>query len=377
MCGGTYGRRNDPQYRCGAMSWRALRGADGSARRIGPVPDDPLRQGTLLLSFDAAALGRAYGPILRIGPRLEPQRIFALDRRRDGELSLLIRDGAEVSHIAVLPGDSGAHLHLAYLWNCDREEALLTVHLDGRGIVHRVGRGPVPAIGSDQIATLFTSRHDAFRHDAIRGMAVADHLMPVGPLPGLLAGSLVATPEGPRSIETLRSGDKVIAAGGDPVPVLWQGGAELPALPGLCPVRLKAPFHGLDHDLVTLPDQLLTIGGRDIEYHFGAERVLVRARDLVDGTTAVEDAVRTATVHYHTVMLAQPEAFLASGALVQSLTPGRLARLPALVGMTVAADWFAAGGALRHDRSAVRVLLPFEIRELGRIRELRRAPYAV
>ncbi|MCA0273108.1 MAG: Hint domain-containing protein [Proteobacteria bacterium] len=359
------------------MSWRALRGADGSARRIGPVPEGPLRQGTLLLSFDAAALGRAYGPILRIGPRLEPQRIFALDRRRDGELSFLIRDGAEVSHIAVLPGDTGAHLHLAYLWNCDREEALLTVLSGDRGIVHRVGRGPVPAIGSDQIATLFTSRHGAFRHDAIRGMAVADHLMPIGPLPGLLAGSLVTTPEGPRSIETLRPGDLVLGAGGGPVPVLWQGGAELPALPGLGPVRLKAPFHGLDHDLVTLPDQLVAIGGRDVEYQFGAERVMVRARDLIDGTTAMEDAVRTATVHYHTILLAEPEMFLASGALVQSFTPGRLARQPALAGMSVAADWFVAGDTLRHDRSAARVLQPFEVKELRRIRDLRRAPYAV
>lgn len=359
------------------MSWRALRGADGSARRIGPVPEGPLRQGTLLLSFDAAALGRAYGAILRIGPRLEPQRIFALDRRRDGELSLLIRAGADVSHIAVLPGESGAHLHLAYLWNCDREEALLAVLSGDRGIVRRFGRGPVPAIGSDQIATLFTSRHGAFRHDAIRAMAVADHLMPVGPLPGLLAGSLIATPEGPRSIETLRPGDKVIAAGGEPRPVLWQGGAELPALPGLCPVRLKAPFHGLDHDLVALPDQLVAIGGRDVEYQFGAERVLVRARDLIDGTTAVDDALRTATVHSHTLMLAEPEAFLASGALVQSFTPGRLARQPALAGMTVAADWFVAGGVLRQDRPAARVLQPFEAQELRRIRDLRRAPFAV
>ena len=359
------------------MSWRALCGADGSARRIGPAPDGPLRQGTLLISFDAAELGRAHGPILRVGPRLEPQRIFALDRRRDGELSLLIRDGANVSHIAVLPGDSGAHLQLAYLWDCAREEALLSVLSGDRGIVRRFGRGPVPAIGSDQIATLFTSRHGAFRHDAIRAMAIADHLMPVGPLPGLLAGSLVATPDGPRPIETLGPGDLVIGAGGEPLPILWQGGAELPVVPGLCPVRLKAPFHGLDHDLVTLPDQLVAIGGRDVEYQFGAERVLVRACDLIDGVTAVEDAVRTATIFCHTVLLTQPVAFRASGALVQGFNPGRLSRQPALAGLTVAADWFAAGGLLANIRPAGRVLQPFEVRELRRIRELRRAPYAV
>lgn len=295
------------------MSWRAFRGVDGSARRIGPAPEGPMRQGTLLLSFDAAALGRAHGPILRVGPRLEPQRIFALDRRRDGELSLLIRDGAEVSHIAVLPGDSGTHVLLAYLWDCDQEEALLSVLAGDRGIVHRFDRGPVPAIGGDQIATLFTSRHDVFRHPSIRAMALADHLMPIGPLPGLLAGSLVATPEGPRAVETLCPGDPVIAAGGDPVRVLWQGGAELPALPGLCPVRLKAPFHGLDQDLLTLPDQFVSIAGRDVEYQFGTERVLVRARDLIDGATAVEEVARTATIFCHSVLLETQSLFAPRG----------------------------------------------------------------
>lgn len=359
------------------MSWRALRGADGIARRIGPAPEGALRQGTLLLSFDAAELARAYGPILRIGPRLEPQRIFALDRRRDGELSLLIRDGAEVSHIAILPAETGPHVLLAYLWNCDREEALLTLVAGDRGIVRRFGRGPVPAIGSDQIATLFTSRHDAFRHPAIRAMALADHLMPVGPLPGLLAGSLITTPAGPRAIETLSPGDPVLSATGDPVPVLWQGGAELPALPGLCPIRLKAPFHGLDHDLVTLPDQLISIGGRDVEYQFGAERVMVRARDLIDGETAAEETARTATYFTHAILLEDAEPVRASGALILGYEPGRLARQPALARLTVASDWFATGGTLRHDRSAARLLRPFEVQELRRMRDRRRAPFAV
>lgn len=359
------------------MSWRALRGADGIARRIGPAPAGPMRHGTLLLSFDAAELAQAYGPILRVGPRLEPQRIFALDRRRDGELSLLIRDGADVSHIAVLPAETGAHLLLAYLWDCEREEALLTVLAGDRGIVRRFGRGPVPAIASDQIATLFTSRHGAFRHPAIRGMALADHVMPIGPLPGLLTGSLVATPEGPRPIETLRPGDLILAASGEPEPVLWQGGTELPPVPGLCPVRLKAPFHGLDRDLVTLPDQLVSIGGRDVEYQFGVDRVLIRARDLIDGDTAFEQSVAAATFVSHTLLLARTEPFRVSGALVPGFAPGRLARQPALARLTMAADWFAAGGELLHNQGNTRILQPFEAQELRRMRDIRRAPFAV
>lgn len=358
------------------MSWRAFRDGNGAARRIGAAPDGTLRQGTLLLSFDSGLLARAHGPILRIGPRLEPQRIFALDRRRDGELSLLIRDGAEVSHIAITPSATAGPVLLAYLWHCDSDEALLTV-LSGDGqIVRRQGRGPVPAIAADQVGTLFTSQHGAFRHPSIRAIALADHLMPVGPLPGLVAGSPVTTPDGPRSIETLRPGDRVLTDEGAWTTVRWQGGMELPALPGLAPVRLSAPFQGLDHDLVALPDQLLRLGGADIAYHFGADHVLVRAGDLVDGSRVVEEPVRTATIHYHALVLDCPAAFRASGALVESLRIGGLLRQPALARLSVCADLLRGDAAPAHGRPGARILAAYEVAELRRLRESRVAPVA-
>lgn len=359
------------------MSWRAFRGVDDTARRIGAAPDGPLRQGTLILSFDASALARAFGPILRVGPRLEPHRIFAIDRRRDGDLSLLIRDGAEVSHIAIAPPDSSGPVLLSYLWRCDAEEALLTVISGDGHVVRRQGRGPVPAIAADQIATLFTSRHSAFRHAAIRGMALADHLMPVGPLPGLLAGSLVTTADGVRSIETLRPGDQVLTADGGYAPVLWQGGAEMPALPGLAPVRLRAPFAGLTHDLVALPDQFLRLAGTDISYQFGADHVLVRARDLIDGKSVVEEPVRTATLHYHSILLEQHTAFQASGAWVESLHLGGLLRQVPLARLSVCAELLRPGTApAAHGRRHSRILAPYEVAELRRMREGRLAPFA-
>ena len=358
------------------MSWRAFRDADGAARRIGAAPEGQLRQGTLLLSFDTGALEGAYGPILRVGPRLEPKRIFAIDRRRDGDLSLLICDGAEVSHISTIPRGSGGTTILAYLWRCDTETAILAT-LSGEGrIVRRHGHGPVPAIGADQIAALFTSRHGVLRHPAIRAMALADHLMPVGPMPGLLAGSLVSAPEGPRSIETLRPGDPVLTADGRWTPVLWQGRAELPVVPGFRPVRLRAPYHGLDHDLVTLPDQLIQIGGEEVDQPFARDRILVRARDLIDGESVVEDPVRTATLHAHSVILSEPAAFNASGLWVESLPTAGLMRQPSFAALSVCPDLTAIARPTGMQARRARILAPYEVAHLNRQRAGRNAPVA-
>lgn len=361
------------------MSWRALRGADGAARRIGVVPEGIMGQGTLVLECDGPALGGSYGPILRVEPGQEPQRIFALDRRRDGDLSLLLRNGPAASHLVVTPPDPAADkpVQIIYRWRCETGDSLLTIGNGETRTARYGGLGPVPAITGEQITALFIGRHGAVRHPAITGIAFADHLLPVGALPALVAGASVMTPEGPRSVETLRPGEFVLTAESGWRPVRWQGGVELPALPGYAPVRLRAPYHGLDRDLVVLPEQRIALTGRDIEYQFGAERVLVSARDLLDGRTAVREPVRTATLHCHAILLDRPEIIHASGGWVQSLDLGAIARHPDQAALCVCGDLFRAGQLPTHGKSPYRLLHPFEVAELKHMRDHHRAPFAV
>ena len=360
------------------MSWRALRGSDGTARRIGATPEGVLSQGTLVIECDGRALAQAKGAILRVDPSREPERIFAVDRRRGGEISLLLRNGAAASHLAVvMPEAAEGHLHLIYRWDCDTRLSILTCGNGESRAAQWRGQGQVPPITGEQIATLFTSRHGAVRHPAITGLAFADHPMPLGPAPGLVAGTPVSTPGGPRSVETLRPGDLVMTAGRGWQPILWQGGIELPALPGFLPIRLLAPYHGLDHDLVVLPEQRIVISGRDVEYHFGAERVLVRAGDLRDGRTALVEERRTATLHFHSVLLDHPDAIHASGGWIESLHLGTLARYPDRAIHAVCSDLHEAGALPLHPAPLARGLLPFEAAALRRMRDARRAPFAV
>ena len=58
-------------------------------------------------------------------------------------------------------------------------------------------------------------------------------------------GTLIATSDGPRPVETIRPGDRVQTRDGEPEEVLWTGsrrltGARLYALPALRPVRIRA-----------------------------------------------------------------------------------------------------------------------------------------
>lgn len=361
------------------MSWRALRGADGAARRIGAVPEGIMRQGTLVLECDGPALQTCFGPVLRVEPGQEPQRILALDRRRDGDLSLLLRNGPAASHLVVTVPEAAADrpVHLIYRWRCETGDSLLTIGGGETRTARYGGLGPVPAITGEQITALLMGRHGAFRHPAITGIAFADHLLPVGPVPGLVAGTPVMTPDGPRSVETLRPGDLVLTAENGWQPVRWQGGVELPALPGYAPVRLRAPCNGLDRDLVVLPEQRIALTGGDIEYQFGAERVLVSARDLLDGRTIVREPLRTATLHCHAVLLDRPEVIHAAGGWVQSLDLGAIARHPDRAALCVCGDLFRAGQLPTHGKPACRLLHPFEVAELKRIRDQRRAPFAI
>jgi hypothetical protein len=361
------------------VSWRALRGADGTARRIGAAPEGVLSQGTLTLECDGAVLRRTFGPVLRVEPGQEPQRIFAIDRRRDGDLSLLLRNGPAASHLSVTVPDTSVDgpLHLTYRWRCETGDSLLTVGNGATRTARYGGNGPVPAITGQQIAAIFTSRHGATRHPAITGIAFADHLLPLGPLPGLLAGTVVTTPDGPRSVETLRPGDMVLTAERGWQPLRWQGGIELPALPGFAPIRLRAPYHGLDRDLVVLPDQPIALAGRDIEYQFGTERVLVAARDLVDGRRVLTEPVRVTTLHCHALLLDRPEVVHASGGWVQSLNLGHIAQHPRRAALSVCGDLFRAGQMPLHAKSAFRLLHGFEVAALKHMQEGRRAPFAV
>ena len=141
-----------------------------------------------------------------------------------------------------------------------------------------------------------------------------------------LPGTMIATPDGPRAVETLEPGAAVTTRDNGAQPVVWRGetrlsGAELYLYPHLRPLRIGAgalPGAQPDADLLISPGHrlLLTAPG------FGGPReVLVAAEDLEDGRRIRRDFT-LGSVRYVHLMLAQHEILTANGLACESFHPG-------------------------------------------------------
>jgi len=141
-------------------------------------------------------------------------------------------------------------------------------------------------------------------------------------------GTRLDTPAGPRRVEELREGDHVQTRDNGAQPVLWIGsrritGARLQVMPQLRPVRLRPGSLGIerpDQELLVSPEHRMLVRGRAAQALFNTDEVLVAARDLVNGTTVIEDhAVREVT--YVHLLLPSHEILVANGVETESFHP--------------------------------------------------------
>jgi len=102
------------------------------------------------------------------------------------------------------------------------------------------------------------------------------------PETGLLGSTRVATPNGLVAVEDLKSGDTVLDPVGNPVAVRH----ILKTPTARTAIRIRAPYFGLDQDLVAGPDHRIAVTSDIAEYLFGAETILVPVWALKDGRKA-------------------------------------------------------------------------------------------
>lgn len=141
-------------------------------------------------------------------------------------------------------------------------------------------------------------------------------------------GTRIATPEGPRAIESLQPGARILTKDDGPQEVLWSAsrrmsGARLVALPQLRPIRLRAGALGIDRpdgDLLVSPQHRMLVRGPAARALFNTPEVLVAARDLVnDRTITVDRALREVT--YVHILLARHQVIWANGLETESFHP--------------------------------------------------------
>lgn len=132
-----------------------------------------------------------------------------------------------------------------------------------------------------------------------------------------LRGTMIATPSGECAIEELQAGDLVQTAGGQSMAIKWIGRQSFAAIGSFrnrefLPIRISR--HALDEntphsDLYVSPHHALLIDG-----------VLIRAKDLVNGTTvAPAYSAGRATVEYYHILLDRHEVVIAEGTPAETL----------------------------------------------------------
>lgn len=148
--------------------------------------------------------------------------------------------------------------------------------------------------------------------------------------------TLISTPGGPRPVQDLRVGDRVLTRDDGAQEIRWTGarhmtGARLFVMPHLRPVRISAGALGIDRperELLVSPDHRMLIRGPAARALFNTDEVLVAASALVNGTTIRTD-LRQRQVTYHHLLLPRHQVIWANGVETESFHPAG-ADLPSL-----------------------------------------------
>lgn len=141
-------------------------------------------------------------------------------------------------------------------------------------------------------------------------------------------GTLIATPTGPRAIDTLKAGDLVLTRDSGAQTLRWIGQrhlttADLRADPTLQPVMIRAGALGgglPERDMAVSRQHRMLLNGPRAELLFGADEVLVRAHHLtcLPGVTHAQ----CSEVTYLHMLFDRHEVVLANGAWSESFQPG-------------------------------------------------------
>jgi hypothetical protein len=147
------------------------------------------------------------------------------------------------------------------------------------------------------------------------------------------AGTLIATPQGPRPVEALAVGDGVITRDNGIQDIRWRGAetldaARLAACPTLAPVRIPAGAFGFGRpgrDTWLSPQHRVLVTGPRAVLLFGSREVLAPAKALASPPLA-PDAAPPAPVTYVHLLFDRHEIVFANDLPMESFHPGQMAK---------------------------------------------------
>lgn len=142
----------------------------------------------------------------------------------------------------------------------------------------------------------------------------------VSSIPCFVAGTLIATNQGQREVETLSLGDLVLTKDDGLQPLRWIGQRTVAAQDNLAPIRIRANTFGTHSDLMVSPEHRILIRDNLAELLFGEQEVLVSAKDLVNDKT-VTRCVGGDVTYVH-LMFDRHQVVYSAGLATESFLPG-------------------------------------------------------
>jgi len=182
------------------------------------------------------------------------------------------------------------------------------------------------------------------------------------------SGTLIDTPDGPRPIDDLKTGDLVSTLDNGSQLLCWVGRrhvseAEISLNEALRPVEFAPGVFGNTRVLRVSPQHRMLLNDWRAEVYFGEDQVLVPARALVNGTT-IRQVLPESGVNYINLLFERHEVILAEGSLSESFHPDEdgLAALDQTQRSEILALF--PGLALERRRAAFPIVRPSEARAL-------------
>ncbi len=145
--------------------------------------------------------------------------------------------------------------------------------------------GQLGFLGKAQAETellLEINGRDTIGGDLVAGIANVNVAPVARAQTGVLGTTRLATPKGQVAVHELAAGDLVVDAAGNPVAIkhILKTAATKTA------ICIRAPYFGLDQDLIVGADHRIAVTSDAAEYLFGEETVLVPTWALKDGRRA-------------------------------------------------------------------------------------------
>ena len=213
---------------------------------------------------------------------------------------------------------------------------------------------PLPVAAGEDINSFIEDLGSSFEPVDLEDVETPDPDQEPGPVPiCFAAGTLIATPDGPKPVESLNSGDLVTTQDNGAQPIVWTGGSTITALsfrirPHTRPIRISknALGPGLPkRDLVVSPLHRVLVASNIARRMKGSYELLIAAKKLVplDGIDWVD--VDT-SIEYRHILFERHEIVFAEGAPTESLFngPNALERLADITGLPVNELDFGAEG---------------------------------